>query len=198
MKQPPKGAKFIKEPKPKVAFLRDIRGRLDNEVGRYFQLLYEKWATDETFPKGIGFWGGVRLLMPVIEVVAEVQGYKDTQATKGVQEFLRKLGIETPYLMWDLYRHSLMHNDEMQHAEDYASGKEISWRISINGAAHSFTSGLISIDVVTLYKGLRKYLDDEIELNDTTPVLIDVGVKYNDPSAPGTVHPQTKNDIAEL
>lgn len=172
MKRPPRGAVFEKQKFTKVDFLRGVRERLENEVGSYFRLLDEERQRNSNFPH-VGFWGGIRLMMPVIEAISEV--YHISQ-----QEFLEQhLNIPTPYLAWDLFRHSLIHNDLMQHGK--FQGKEVSWGISIVGQGHIIQNEHIGIDLPTLYEDLKSFLESEIAQNDQTEIEVDVGVTYQAP-----------------
>ena len=176
MKQPPRGARFETVKMIKVEFFSGVLGRLHNEVGIYFKLLHDKYASDPDFAKnvgGVGFWAGIRLMMPVVESLSHTIG-------KSPQEFLgQDLNVPSPYLTWDLFRHALTHNDLMQHAK-YQS-KEVGWGISMIGQGHVTGSGHVSIDVLTLYQDLVNYLEGEIRKKDLTQIDVEVGVIYQNP-----------------
>lgn len=172
MKQPPRGAIFEKVKMQRVEFLKGALERLENEVGIYYKLLEEKKQSDPSFVRGVGFWGSIRMLMPVVEAVSSVQNISP-------QELLGSLNIKTPYLVWDLFRHSLIHNDFLQHGK-YQS-YDVGWGVLMVGQGHIFHPSNIGIDVISLYKDLKYYLETEVLKNDQTEVLIEVGVIYQNP-----------------
>lgn len=192
MKQPPRGAIFERRKFKKVEFLKGVYERLGNDVGNYFLLLQEKRQNDPSFPF-VGFWGSIRLLMPVIETVAGVYN-------QSPQKFLGDhLKIRTPYLAWDLFRHSLTHNDLMQHGT--YQNKTATWGILMVGQGHIIQSENISIDPQSLYEDLRKFLEDEIAKNDQTDIDIDIGVIYqttNDPNPRKNVRQEIIDDFNKL
>ncbi len=172
MKKSPRGAIFEKIKMSRVDFLKGAVERLENEVGIYFKLLEEKKQTDPSFVRGVGFWGSIRMLMPVVEAVSYVQGVTP-------QELLGAINIKTPYLVWDLFRHSLIHNDFLQHGK-YQT-KDVGWGVLMFGQGHIFHPQNIGIDVISLYEDLKGYLEAEIIKNDLTEVLVEVGVVYQTP-----------------
>lgn len=170
MKQPPRGAFFETVEMTKVDFFRASLNKLQDDVGTILELLKEH---NKQSTRKIGFWASIRMIMPIIEAVAQVADEKP-------QEFLiNHLEITTPNLTWDLFRHSLIHGDYMQHAK-YQS-KEIGWGIAFIGVGHIITRGHIGIDVIYLYKKLCEFLTIEVEKNDQTKVNIEVGVIYENP-----------------
>jgi len=192
MKQPPHGATFEKRKFKKVEFLKGVYERLENDVGNYFLLLQEKRQNDSSFPL-VGFWGSIRLLMPVIETVAEVYSQLP-------QAFLdQHLNIKTPYLVWDLFRHSLIHNDLMQHGT--YQNKTVTWSILMCGQGHVMQNKNIGIDVISLYEDLKMFLKDEIAKNDQTEIGIDIGVIYqttNDPNPRKNIKQEIIDDFNKL
>lgn len=173
MKQSPKGATFKTTKMPRVEFLRGVLGRLDNEAGIYFALLQEKHENSPGMIPYVGFWAGIRLLMPVIESVAHILG-------KTPQWFMGKhLNLKTPYLVWDIYRHSLTHNNLMQHAR-YGT-KTTGWSIGMNGQGHFAKLGTVHVDIISLYQDLQKYLEEEIVKNDQILIDLETGIIYQKP-----------------
>lgn len=181
MKQPPRGAIFETMELARVEFLRAVFNRLKDDVGTIFKLLEEH---NKNSARKVGFWASIRLLMPIVEAIAHVE-------SKSPQEFLRvSLGIKTPYLAWDLFRHSLIHGDYMQHAK-YQT-KQVGWGISFIGVGHVICSEHIGIDTIYLYRRLCNYLENEIGKNDLSKVKIEVGVIYKTP------RPEIIDDFSEL
>lgn len=170
MKQPPRGASFDKTPMKKVDFLQAALQRLNDDVGTILDLVegYNKKSQRQ-----IGFWASIRMIMPIIEAISHVVG-------ESPQNFIgNHLNVDTSFLAWDLFRHSLMHGDYLQHGK-YQT-KDVSWGVLMLGKGHIIKSGHIGIDVRTLYEDLKKYLEDEVAKNDQTTVDIEIGVIYSTP-----------------
>lgn len=170
MKQPPRGAVFEKKKMSRTEFLQGALERLNNDVGSYFEMR-DEYA--KKTGKQVGFWASIRMIMPIVEAVSHVVGTKP-------QELLENhLDITTPYLAWDLFRHSLMHGDYLQHGK--YQGKDVGWGVLFLGSGHIIQSRNLSIDPITLYEKLKEYLENEISKNDQTEVEIEVGVIYQAP-----------------
>lgn len=170
MKQSPRGARFETTPMKKVEFLLAALGRLNDDVGTILQLIENH---NKNSDRKIGFWASLRMIMPIVEAISHVVGVSP-------QNFLgNHLGITTPHLAWDLFRHSLMHGDYLQHGK-YQS-KDVSWGVLMMGQGYIITSEHIGIDVVSLYQDLKKYLEYEVAKNDQTIVNVEVRVVYSTP-----------------
>lgn len=170
MKQPPRGARFEITPMKKVEFLRAVLERLNDDVGTILQLIEEH---NKNSDRKIGFWASLRMIMPIVEAISHVVG-------ESPQNFLDShLGITTPHLAWDLFRHSLMHGDYLQHGKYQL--KDVSWGVLMMGQGHIIASKHIGIDVISLYQDLKNYLEDEVARNDQTIVNVEVGVVYSTP-----------------
>jgi hypothetical protein len=170
MKQPPRGAKFEKQTMPKCEYLQHALNRLNDEVGTYFQMLEEH---NKKSARKVGFWSSIRIIMPIIEAISHILGEKP-------QDFLGKhLDVKTPYLVWDLFRHSLIHGDYIQHAK--YGNKDIGWGVALIGVGHVIQSQHIGIDPIYLYKKLKEYLNQEIAKNDQSNIEFETGVIYLTP-----------------
>lgn len=170
MKRPPKGATFETIKLKRVDFLQSVLARLNDEIGTYFELLDKH---HELSARQVGFWSSLRMLMPIVEAVSHIVG-------ESPQELLRNhLDVRTPYLVWDLFRHSLIHGDVL-HSASY-KGKSVDWGVGLNGFEHIIKNGNIGIDSKYLYIKLKEYLEAQIELNDQKLVDIEVGVTYSNP-----------------
>lgn len=170
MKRPPTGSTFELSKMTRAIFFQSVLARLNDDVGTILSLIKEH---NKTHPRKIGFWASIRMILPIIEAVTYVNG-------ESPQNFLGKyLEINTPHLTWDLFRHSLMHGDYIQHGK--FQDKEVSWGVLMFGEGHIIKSGYIAIDIITLYQQLRQYLESEIEKNDTTMINVEVGVIYTKP-----------------
>lgn len=154
----------------KVKYLQDSLGRLRDEVGTLLECIRRH---NEQSQRKVGFWSSIRMLMPIIESVAEAVGEKPW-------EFLeRHLDVETPHLAWQMFRHSLTHGDLLRHAK-YGT-KEVGWGVILMGQGHIVGKGQINLDVFTLYDKLVEYLNTEIAKNDQTIIEVRVGVIYVNP-----------------
>lgn len=170
MKQPPRGATFEKMKMKKVEFLEAALHRLTDDVGSYFIMLED---FNKKSARKVGFWASIRMIMPIVEAVSHVVG-------ETPQKFLENhLGVSTGHLAWDLFRHSLIHGDYLQHAK-YGT-KEVGWGVAFIGVDHVIGNGHIGIDPIVLYKKFREYLAQEVAKNDQTEVEIEVGVLYTNP-----------------
>jgi hypothetical protein len=116
----------------------------------------------------------------VIETVAFVVG-------KQKEEFLEKeLQVAYGFLVWEIYRHSLMHGDELRYV--VYKDKTISWAAHLGNenighivVNHTDTyPTTIHIAIPKLYYTLQDFLKKEIEKNDTSIINIQVGVNYPD------------------
>lgn len=170
MEQPPRGAIFETIEMSKVDFFKASLNKLQDDVGTIFKLLEQH---NKQSVRKVGFWASMRLIMPIVEAVSRVAG-------ETPQEFLKNhLEITTPDLAWDLFRHSLIHGDYMQHAR--YQHKEVGWGIAFIGVGHVITSGHVGIDAIHLYKKLAEFLSDEVKKSDQTKAPIEIGVIYNNP-----------------
>lgn len=170
MKHSPSGAVFETKDVKKAEYLQSILSRLNNEVGTYFKLLEKH---HELSAREVGFWSTLRMLMPIVEAVTNVVGEKP-------QDFLgNHLDVKTPYLAWDLFRHSLIHGDLLQHAK-YGT-KEVDWGVGLNGLPHIIQDGHIGVDSKYLYLKLKEFLEVQIKKNDRTLIKVEVGVIYKKP-----------------
>jgi len=182
MLHPPAGAHFEIIKMNKKQFLTGVLGRLRNDVGTYLDFVTQR---NSEMAEGVGFWGSIRLLMPVIETVANA--YKQTPESLLGNE----LGVATPSLAWILYRHSLAHNDLLQHGQ--YDGVSASWGVSMLGMNHIMRSGIVSIDTLKLYGDFVAFLEREIAAtNGVDEVEIIQGVVWDNPGQ------SIKDEFAEL
>jgi hypothetical protein len=149
-------------------YLEGVKNRLENDVKVYIEAV-EQEATQGRF---VGFFGIIRLLMPTIEAIATTI-YRGERKT---QRLLEKLGFDYPDLVWQSFRHSLMHNDHL--GEIQYRGQRITWGTSITGMSHIMQHGQIHIDSKKLYEDLIGFLNTEIAATGSTHVYVKIGVKY--------------------
>lgn len=135
-------------------FLSTVRRRLVNDVGPYIATIQ---AIHDQTGKGIGFWALARMIFPVVEAISTVIYRAGTKGKPPVR-LLRELGFAYPNLVWEMYRHTLMHNDEMASAS--YRGRRITWGIGI-GTGHFSNNGRLHIDAAKLYNDLIEFLGRE-------------------------------------
>jgi hypothetical protein len=161
----------------KSAFLSAVAGRLRNDVGPYFGMIQDVYARTRV---GVGFWALARMIFPVIEAVSTVI-YRAGSRRGGARErqpvrLFRELGFQYPNLAWEMYRHTLMHNDEMATAA--YRGRRIGWEIRVGGG-HVWTRGRLGIDVEKLYQDFLAFLDQEAASSSTTQVWVKESFRFN-------------------
>lgn len=160
----------------KRLYLQHILTRLETE---YIEIL--KMVTDYnlTHERGIGFWSLTRIIFPVIESVADV-------LNKQKGDFLGEdLKVPFSHLVWDLYRNSLIHSDEMREA--IYKGKTISWGVHLGNELenhfvaehHESRPTTLHISIPRLYFDLRDFLISEIARNDESQITVQVGVEFS-------------------
>jgi hypothetical protein len=135
----------------KATFLTGVRQRLLHDVGPYLEAVE---GVRVTTGRGVGFWALPRMLFPVVEAVSTAL-YRTSRRERPPVRLLRELGFEYPNLVWEMYRHTLMHNDEM--ASALYMGRRIAWSIGI-GNGHSWSKGRLGIDAKQLYEDLLAFL----------------------------------------
>ena len=162
------GKQYRYRRQPKNDFMRDVKGRLENDVGPYFdcvEAIYKRTG------RGVGFWALTRMLFPVIEAVATTI-FRTSNAGPPPVRLLRCLGLRYPKLVWEIYRNVLMHGDELLVAT--YKDHRVSWNVTIGGG-HDASHGTLRIDLRKLYDDMLQYLDNEA--NDQRNVHLSVWVK---------------------
>lgn len=112
--------------------------------------------------EGKGFWGMIRLLMPVVEAVGYVQYKELGTGRKRASKVLEDLNVPFPNLSWLLFRNCLLHGDEILPLVNQEQEKYAGWRLSWGGS-HSSVDKEIVIDIEKLYYDLYAYIEQLIE-----------------------------------
>lgn len=155
----------------RVQYLTDILGRLKSEVGTVFDC-FKKYNNES---KGkTGFWTGIRLLMPVIESVAKAIGKTPWKLLE------EDLDVTAGSLVWQMFRHSLIHGDLLNHAK--YGNQVVGWGLMMMEQGHIIKKNHISLDIYTLYNKLVEFLESEIAKNDQTIIEVSVGINYLQPA----------------
>lgn len=159
----------------KALYLKQVLIRLETE---YIEILNMVIEYNFTHERGIGFWSLTRIIFPVIETVAGIIGKKK-------ESFLEEdLQVPFGHLVWNIYRHALMHTDELQYA--VYRDKTILWAIDLSteGGGHLVVKQTdsnpttIHISIPKLYSTLQDFLTKEIAKNDTTQISVQIGVHF--------------------
>lgn len=151
------------------------RGRLINEAGTYFNAIQ---THNCTHAYGVGFFGSVRLLVPVIEHLTFIL-YGNKKAESRVH-VLKDLGIEYPSIVWHIFRHPLIHGDEP--CQITIGSQIVTWYIQLYNQPHYYevmqghkrqSDGkslpgpiVIHLDLVKLYNDMLHYMQQLIDNSD--------------------------------
>jgi len=188
MKRPPRSSRFEITQMKRVDFLKAALQRLQDDVGTILGLIdSHNHQSFSTGGRTIGFWASLRMILPIVEAVSHVMSMRPQRLLGNY------LNISTPDLMWDLFRHSLIHGDYLQ--EGRFQGKKITWGVGFFAGGHVITSGHIGIDIPTLYQDLVTYLGNEVSNNDQTLVNVETGVEYG---ITGNPNPEIIADFSSL
>ena len=94
VKNQPSGATYGVKTMSRKEYLQSILNRLKDDVGPIVECIEEHNKNSEN---KIGFFPMVRIIMPVIEVIATSEG-------RMPQDFMKDLGMTLPYTEWNAYR----------------------------------------------------------------------------------------------
>jgi hypothetical protein len=126
----------------------------------------------------IGFWGTIRLLMPVIEHVAKIFYRGNLSKNERIAGLLKRFGFSCPLLTWQLYRNSLLHIDRPSCI--VVGGVLVYWDIAMlgedqkveifkqreNDPSFDLVSNhtiIVGMDTRRLYDDMICFLDEEIK-----------------------------------
>ncbi len=163
----------------KVDYLRAIYSRYIDEYEVILSLIKDRNNTQEI---AIGYWSLVRLIFPAIEAMSAICGISSRRFLQDV------LKVPHGYLVWELYRNSLLHSEELRFG--VYKNKSIAWSISINGAGHRVdldqtkSYRIVTIDITRLFKDIRIYLENEIKKNDESLIKVQVGTHFGKTRGP--------------
>ncbi len=168
----PSGVTYILKEVSHKAHLSAIANRLKDDVGFLVDSLEERNKTEPH----IGFFPLVRVVMPIIEAVANADGISP-------QTLLEKLGIGAPYLTWSIYRDGFIHNDEFIIASYVNSTETLGIQSGIvftDDSDDQSTADMLAkdsrmFDPLRIRRRLIVYLDEKIKTlsDDETVEIID-------------------------
>jgi hypothetical protein len=116
-----------------------VLGRLEGDVGTLIQLVIEGQARGY-FPNTAPFWALVRMMLPIAESVGDLIYRATSTATNLISvletdfEAVRAGYLGKAKILAQLYRHSLIHQDELRSLR--TGGKECRWVVSFDERAH--------------------------------------------------------------
>lgn len=151
----PNDAHYMFAEKNYKQYLQTIQERLKREVDPYIAYIQEHHEADPDAPIS-GFFSLIRMVMPVVDTVATVQGVQPPA-------ILKSLGAPAPNLMWNLYRDMLLHNDELMFGAVEGWGIPTGIGITFEGEKYPeiFETDYRLLDIGHLYRELLTYLDDQ-------------------------------------
>lgn len=142
---------------------KQVLGRLEGDVGTLIQLVVEGNARGD-FPNTAPFWALVRMMFPVAEAVGDLI-YRDQSTARNLLSVLEAEfeAVRVGYLgkakiLAQLYRHSLIHQDELRSLR--IGGKECRWIVSFDERAkhlkvsHAAPDVSIQFDTTAFYDDL--------------------------------------------
>ena len=72
-------------------------------------------------------------------------------------------------MVWAMYRHTLMHNDEMASASYL--GRRVAWVVGID-AGHASKKGWLQVDLAQLFADLVAFLEREVSKTTARPAHV--------------------------
>lgn len=158
-------------------FLQETWSRLANEMEPYLTEIHRMSEYGDLR----GFWFISREVFPVIDVVGNALYKKE-----GPQKILEELGQKKPYLVWEMYRHSLIHEDRPRAAKHLR--KNVNWSIALGVSEVDNSSSQVNIlNPEYIYQRLLNLLVNKRETTKRKYVSIEESVvfcKYVDRSSP--------------
>lgn len=117
-----------------------ILWRLENEVGQIVQLIVLGKTNFSMFKGTAPFWALVRMMMPIAESIGFLL-YSETSTTQNLLNVLENefTAVRSEYrgkssILTLLYRHSLMHQDELRTM--LSDGREVGWIVTFGVKDH--------------------------------------------------------------
>lgn len=138
---------------------RHICGRLQGDVGRLIQASTAIAQADGTAP----FWALVRMLFPVAESLGDLMHQSEHSSDNLLKGIEALEGVRPGYkdkaaILALLYRHSLMHTDEMRSLN--AGGKVVEWRLAFSEPADHLKVDRVDAKTVRITLDLTSFYDD--------------------------------------
>lgn len=154
----------------------NMLGRLRNEVA----ICLESYKTFNDTNKGsIGYWGLIRLLMPVVEAFGKAKYYPNIKDSwEYSSKVLKELGLAYPKIAWKLFRDCLIHDDELTAVIDDASERSSGWQVNIGGG--HLQGGSPTIDLEKLYYDLYTAIETAISSATNEKELEIQGIRFSE------------------
>lgn len=188
VKNQPRGATYTVKTVPRKQYLQSVLNRLRNEVGPIVSCIEEHNNNNEN---KIGFFPMVRIVMPVIEVIAASEG-------RMPQELMKDLGMALPYTEWNGYRDIFLHNDEFVILAVENLGLQTA--IFLTSEDEQEVSDLLAedgrnIDPFRLRRLLMEYLERKIGQTEEGETVEIIGELVYDPDS---TDPEIRGAIKEI
>lgn len=138
-----------------------IRGRLENDVGR----LLEVASKNDIF----AFWAFLRMVFPVVESIGDLV-FREKSSTNNLKCILKeefgkhnKAYFDVAALLIILYRHSLIHHDELG-IIDFKNFK-VSWALQFDWTPHNHLKiTREGLDQVSICFNIKQFYDDTLKV----------------------------------
>ncbi len=188
VKNQPRGATYVVKTIRRKEYLQAILNRLKNDVGPIIQCIedHNKKADNK-----IGFFPMVRIVLPIVEVVATGEG-------RVPQELMEELGMALPYTEWNAYRDIFLHNDEFVTLGVDNLGLQVA--IFMTSEEEQEIGDLLAkdgrnIDPLRLYRLLIGYLERKIEHTKDDETVEIIGELIYDPNS---TDPEIQRAVKEI
>jgi|GEM_PF-1726970 len=188
IKNQPSGATYGVKTMPRKEYLQSVLNRLKNDVGPIVECIEEHNKNSEN---KIGFFPMVRIIMPIIEVVATSEG-------RMPQGLMAELGMTLPFTEWNAYRDIFLHNDEFVILGVDSLGLQTA--IFLTSEEEQEIGDFLAkdgrnIDPFRLRRLLVDYLDHKIEQTNEDETVEIIGELVYDPSSK---NPEVQGAIKEI
>lgn len=188
VKNQPRGATYGVKTMSRKEYLQSVLNRLKDEVGPIVECIE---AYNKNHENKIGFFPMVRIIMPVIEVVATSEG-------RMPQDLMKDLGMTLPYTEWNGYRDIFLHNDEFVILGVENLGLQTS--IFLTSEDEQEIGDFLAkdgrhIDPFRLRRQLISYLEDKIRQTGEDETVEIIGELIYDP---GNTDPEIQGAVKEI
>lgn len=191
VKNQPRGAEYTVKTLPRKEYLQSVLNRLKDDVSPIISCIEEHNKNNKN---KIGFFPMVRVMMPVVEVVATSEG-------RMPQDLMKDLGMAMPYTEWNAYRDILMHNDEFAVLGVDNLGLQVA--IFLSSEDEKDISDLLAkdgrnIDPFRLHRQLVEYLQNKIGQTDSKETVEVIGELVYDPDCTETEVQEAIKEIRDF
>jgi hypothetical protein len=144
-----------------------ILGRLESDVGTILQLIPEG-RKKGLFPNTAPYWALVRMTFPIAESVGDLI-YRNDNTTENLKSVLETEfeAVRPGYqgkaaILTLLFRHSLIHTDELRSL--FIRGKEIQWLLSWSARENHLQLVRVAAGVCSIHFDTTAFYDDLVDV----------------------------------